>query len=468
MTTVLQNGLLTITGPGTGILGGGEGSTFDINGVDAVTIDTIGSEIVIRAGNPTGTAKGGDISIESGDGNTSGDIIISTGTGGSGKGDITFDSADGEITLLCDTGSIFINGNTINLKVRTLDTLRFPSENGFITRYLKIGSISSGVAQLKWASIFVEPEIRPPNPGGRVITQTWTARTASDNYLWRDVVWSPELRLFCAVSENGAIGRAMTSPDGINWTTQAGSALDGTFQGITWSPELGLFCAVGNALTSRIMTSPDGITWTSRLAPEANQWYKVVWAAELGIFCAVAQNGTNRVMTSPDGITWTPRAAASASTWINIAWSPQRLLFCAVAIDGSVMTSPNGTVWTSRTAAEPNQWYGITWSPELGLFCASAQSGTNRIMTSPNGTTWTARAVPEANSWRVVTWAPEAYIFCALSLNGTNRVMVSTDGINWALRPGQVGQWLGIAWSPELEYFVAISNVLINVMTSLV
>jgi len=44
------------------------------------------------------------------------------------------------------------------------------------------------------------------------------------------------------------------------------------------------------------MTSPDGINWTSQTAAEANSWNSVCYGN--GLFVAVASTGTNRVMTS--------------------------------------------------------------------------------------------------------------------------------------------------------------------------
>jgi hypothetical protein len=180
--------------------------------------------------------------------------------------------------------------------------------------------------------------------------------------------------------------QVMTSPDGITWTPRVVAVGTNSWNSITWSPELRIFCAVSQTGTDRVMTSPDGISWTPQTAPEANEWNSVTWSPQLGIFCAVSETGTNRVMTSPDGITWTPRIAAEANQWNSVTWSPQLSLFCAVAISGTnrVMTSPYGITWTTHSAAGTNNWTSITWSPELLLFCAVSSDGTNRVMISDN------------------------------------------------------------------------------------
>ena len=93
---------------------------------------------------------------------------------------------------------------------------------------------------------------------------TWTEREASEDVNWRDVVWSPELGIFCAVAENGT-KRVMTSPDGITWTGQA-HAEAVLYETVTWSPFFGLFYAA--AYEGNLMYSADGITWTAEAAPD--------------------------------------------------------------------------------------------------------------------------------------------------------------------------------------------------------
>src|SRR5690606_33795282 len=122
-----------------------------------------------------------------------------------------------------------------------------------------------------------------------------------------------ELGLFCTVSIDGA-SRAMTSPDGINWTARFIPNTPDLYS-VAWSPRLGLFVAVGNPENSNhVATSPDGITWTSYPAPEDNNWRSVTWAPEIGLFCATATSGTRRVMTSPDGVSWFMRPMTEVGT----------------------------------------------------------------------------------------------------------------------------------------------------------
>jgi hypothetical protein len=129
--------------------------------------------------------------------------------------------------------------------------------------------------------------------GGSGLTTTEnyisTARTVPVVNPWRSVCWSPELRLFCAVATSGSTNRAMTSQDGITWTSR--TTVDNTFTYICWASELRLFCAVsttGNG--NRVITSPDGITWTTRTSVEDKNWQSICWSPELRLFVAVSDS----------------------------------------------------------------------------------------------------------------------------------------------------------------------------------
>jgi hypothetical protein len=120
---------------------------------------------------------------------------------------------------------------------------------------------------------------------------------------WVSVVWSPELKILCAVSRTGTNNRVMTSIDSTTWVTRS-TPVDNNWQSIVWSPEFKLFCAVANSGTgNRIMTSPDGINWTAKTSPADNNWSCVCWSPALNMFVSVADSGTgNRVMYSSSAL----------------------------------------------------------------------------------------------------------------------------------------------------------------------
>jgi hypothetical protein len=311
-----------------------------------------------------------------------------------------------------------------------------------------------------------------PLSSGELAVRTWTARAAPANN-WDSICWSPELRLFVAVSYGGS-NKVMTSPNGINWTgTPSSNETTNQWRYVCWSPELRLFVAVAYTGTNRVMTSPDGTSWTGgESSNEDNAWIGICWSPQLMLFVAVAESGTtNRVMTSPDGTNWTGRESSNETNgWISVCWSPELGLFVAVAQSGTtnrVMTSPDGTTWTGRESSnEDNTWYSICWSGELGLFVAVSPYGSNKVMTSPDGTTWTGTTAPanEENQWFCVCWSPELGLFLAVANSGTNRVMTSSNGTTWTRRLSsnqtsdywfETSDWFSVCWSRELGIFAA-------------
>jgi hypothetical protein len=257
----------------------------------------------------------------------------------------------------------------------------------------------------------------------------WATTTAGESHAWLSVTYGNGL--FVAVSNTGTY-RVMTSPDGINWTIRASAADTSSWSEVTYGN--GIFVAVTCGISStscnstsgnRVMTSPDGINWTSQVsAAETNRWNSVTYGN--GLFVAVSSDGTNRVMTSPNGITWTSRSAAAANSWESVTYGNG--LFVAVSSDGTnrVMTSPNGITWTARTAAASNLWSSVTYGN--GLFVAVSQSGTNnRVMTSPDGITWTSRDSIANSSWQSVTFGNNTFVAVGSSVVSSSGFTAKTE-----------------------------------------
>jgi hypothetical protein len=287
----------------------------------------------------------------------------------------------------------------------------------------------------------------------------WAARTASVSKNWTDITYGNGL--FVAVASSGT-DSVMTSPDGINWTTQ--TSINRNWTAVTYGN--GLFVAVAQSGTgTRVMTSPDGAAWTSRASAEDNTWRSVTYGN--GVFVAVSSSGTNRVMTSPDGINWTPRTAAAANSWGSVTYGNG--VFVAVAGSGTgnrVMTSPDGTTWTSRTSAADNVWTSITYgNSQFVAVSGGAGENTSRVMTSPDGTTWTLRTTAIDNWWASITYGNGQFV--ALSTTGSDdRAMASPDGINWSAGNAFSTQWEGIAYGDGIFAAVATTGIGGDVMSA--
>lgn len=283
----------------------------------------------------------------------------------------------------------------------------------------------------------------------------WTLRSAANNAAdWKSIAYGNGL--FVAVASGGTGSRVMTSPDGVNWTSQTAVG-DEAWWGVTYGN--GLFVAVSVGGTgSRVMTSPDGVTWTGRTAANTNGWNAVTYGN--GLFVAVSGNGAgSRVMTSTDGITWTGTTGAS-STWQGITYANG--LYVAVADSGTrVMTSPDGLTWTTRSAPG-SAWQSVTYAQ--GKYVAVGAIGA--VMTSGDGITWASKTAASTNNWMSVTYGNNLFVAVGRETGSGNRVMTSPDGITWTSRTSPADyQWASVTYGNGR--FVAVANSGTNrVMTS--
>ena len=302
------------------------------------------------------------------------------------------------------------------------------------------------------------------DPGVIPNFSAWTTQSGVSGQYYAGIVWAPELSLFCAAGQqtSGSNRRIMTSPDGINWTSQTIPAGNG-FGALAYSPDLTRFVVIAN---DGIYTSDDGSTWEDRGAPPVAQTFTdCVWATSLNKFVAVSSGGAlNRVMTSTDGTSWAMAGGAATTTraWTALTWSEDLGLLAAVAPTSAtdqVMTSTDGSSWTLQTTNNNSSWQDITWSPERGLFAVVANADTGgaatRVMTSPDGINWTSRTPAAVQSWGGIVEANG--FFVAVSATGTSRAMTSPDGINWTLQSTPTANTYDkVAWGESINTFAAV------------
>ena len=352
--------------------------------------------------------------------------------------------------------------------ITNINKLTAPASNYKITSTTRLYQEISG--DISWNAVNgyyglakdAYPGLNPYSSGAKAVSN-WTGRSQGvELNSWRTVCWSPELRIFVAVTNNGD-NRVMTSTNGTSWTSISDGVGSNQWSSVCWSAELGIFVAVSYG---NVMTSATGTSWTSISdgilnGEESNSWTSVCWSAELGIFVAVA---FGCVMTSANGTSWTSISdGVQGNNWDSVCWSAELGIFVAVAYNGvnRIMTSANGTSWTSTSdGIELNAWTSVCWSAELGIFVAVAYNGDNRVMTSANGTSWTSTSDGvDLNAWNSVCWSAELGIFVAVARGGDNRVMYSANGTSWTSTSDgvELNVWNSVCWSAELGIFVAVA-----------
>jgi hypothetical protein len=151
-----------------------------------------------------------------------------------------------------------------------------------------------------------------------------------------NIAWSSELSRFVALGSASA--NVFTSSDGITWTTTTSTTLPPlSYASLVWSPELRIFCAVsasGSIGGKNVAISSNGTDWEAYSTNEIISFHKMVWSAELGVFAVV---GSNKIFFSYNGKQWFSRAIIPVTSigYRGIAWSPELRLFAAGAANAT-------------------------------------------------------------------------------------------------------------------------------------
>jgi hypothetical protein len=397
----------------------------------------------------------------------SGDLSINTINGQA------YTSGGGTINLASITSNIIPSTtNTFNLGSRTNYW-----NNGYIRNLVTSarayqgisGDISGGnFGDISWSAVNgyyglakdAYPALNPRSSGDLAVS-TWTGRTIlGAEYV--SCCWSPELRLFVAVSAEND-GKIITSTNGINWLEQT-YPTSTNWSSVCWSPQLRLFIAVAtNAPLDRVVaSSTNGNIWTQVInAAIPTGLIDICWSAELGIFVAVSVN--RNIITSIDGSNnWIPRGSSNIE-FGKICWSAELGIFVGTAYYGNqIMTSNNGIDWITITidSLDVNTWiWGICWSSQLGIFVIVSLNGPHRVATSIDGINWTPRIQEQGiqlTSWTSVCWSAQLELFVAVSTEGS--IMTSFNGIIWKLGISTSRDLRTLCWSPELGLFVSLSR----------
>ena len=251
---------------------------------------------------------------------------------------------------------------------------------------------------------------------------TWLNRTPAGLVTgMNDVVWNGSQ--FVAV---GDVGKIMTSPDGITWTTRT-SGTTQTLQGVYWDGSR--YLAVGNGAT--ILSSANGTSWSTLHTGAAEVWLQAVSYSGTRYVAAGSLSNTAYVLTSVDGVTWTenltlPQNGRSLS---GVAWSGQLFVASATAEafpnEASVLVSQDGLTWVEVVVSvDSPTTLCVMW--DGSQFIAGGIGG--RLFMSPDGMNWTVLATPSSSNFLDIAWSDSALI--ADGVVG-NAVVTYDDGATW-------------------------------------
>jgi hypothetical protein len=172
-------------------------------------------------------------------------------------------------------------------------------------------------------------------------------------------------------------GLILTSTDGVTWTEVP--AISSILNAVAWSGSE--FVAVGDAVNQPIakavaLTSPDGIAWTSHDMGTATLLVPADIAWNGSRFVVVGSGGG--AATSTDGGVWQESGVGAVGTSYAIGWSGQGFLACGIVY---CYTSSDGIQW-SGSVQLPGigpAVYGLTWGDSKW----AAVGGNSLVLTSP-------------------------------------------------------------------------------------
>jgi hypothetical protein len=198
-----------------------------------------------------------------------------------------------------------------------------------------------------------------------------------------------------------------------------------------------------NASTS-VLTSPDGINWTSQPGGSFTLANAICYGA--GQYVTVGNDGA--IATSPDGTNW--GFAGSLAGWPLSGVAYGSNLFVAVGKFATMLTSPDGNIWSVLMQGEPPE---LTFPPQISSNLMAVAYGSNVwvavgegiLLNSPDGINWTNQPSPVYGSdllLNSVCYGSNQFVAVGAQWpldgvlpytgSGTSVILVSPDGIHWS------------------------------------
>jgi hypothetical protein len=135
-----------------------------------------------------------------------------------------------------------------------------------------------------------------------------------------------------------------------------------------------------------------------------------------------------------------------------------------ITVPDTLDTSSTDLAIMPLSTDDVNILVGGTGNSSIGGNIAKFGSSTiTEVQTATVSTTWVTESPIVSDVWNDVAWSPELEIFVAVSKSGSGRSTNSSDGAMWATASQIENVINAIVWAPILSKFVAVGT---NVVTS--
>ena len=238
------------------------------------------------------------------------------------------------------------------------------------------------------------------------------------------ICWSPVLGIFVVFGVVSSSTRFLLSKDGINWEMSDNlstlSSPAANVISICWSPELKLFAAI--TASSNVLLSNNGYDWIFVTIPLLT-WNTICWCDTLNLFIASCSNSNSgqNIIYSNDGIKWTTVTLPYAYGISSIAWSTELNMIVAIPVMTSTTYYPllysyDCINWSiNYTLSEFVVLGKIQWISDLGVFIAASSLNTFNIAYSFDGKKWKIYSSGLTHQIKNILWSKELQMLVFIS-----------------------------------------------------
>jgi len=306
----------------------------------------------------------------------------------------------------------------------------------------------------------------------------WTTHAIPDAPLLRGITWTGDKLVAAGGTLNADTNRfeggIVTSTDGTSWSapqlTGTPSLLDITWTGSQLVAVGGdNYTTVGFRKGGIIITSTDGKNWVEQASGTDVDLYKVSNDTDSGLIIAVGGNSNlifpdnpdnSVLLSSPDGINWTPKDSTQHEIHRGFASSASQSVVVGNA--GIIKSSSNLRQWTNRISGTLNTILDMV---SIGnQVVAVGENG--EILTSIDGYSWASRNSGITANLHAITWTGSLLVAVGGEFGEIQDgvILSSSDGISWTNRTptSSLGMITNVSWTGSQLVAVGANGLILT------